>query len=489
MKKTLFFVFIILAISISPPIIAHASEDLMMWSNRYSHSPIHITSNVEFTLANGVSGGSGTVDDPYIIENWSINASTAHAIWIENTDAYFIIRNCYVYDGGWDHSNIFLYNVQNGRVEHSMVTGSWYGIHLHSSSKNTLTNNTVYENDGDGICLDLSSNNTLTDNVIYENNDGIDLDSLSQNNTITNNTVYKNHIGIYLKFSSNNTLTNNTVNGNDWDGFRLLGSSNNTLTNNTVYENSNNNGIGLFSSSNNTITNNMVYGNDDGIYLISSSYNLIYHNNLINNTQNGYDENPANNDWHHPILFEGNYWSDYSGLDEGSGVGKHSIAGDGIGDTLIPHPNSDYDDYPFMDSVVGKPNFNISSNPSSLSLTRPYSGLSSETLAITIKSINGSNSPVSLSGSWVGDVPSGITYSFNPDLITPPTNGLASSLLLVEVSSNASTGTFTLHVTGTDISSHATDVAITVRAPEIGLFSALFILLIIISNAVRACIL
>ena len=59
------------------------------------------------------------------------------------------------------------------------------------------------------------------------------------------------------------------------------------------------------------------------------------------------DEHPFTNYWHHPSILEGNYWSDYTGVDDGSGIDKHSIAGDGIGDTLIPHPGSDYDFYPF----------------------------------------------------------------------------------------------------------------------------------------------
>jgi hypothetical protein len=48
-------------------------------------------------------------------------------------------------------------------------------------------------------------------------------------------------------------------------------------------------------------------------------------------------------------LLEGNYWSDYIGLDDGSGMDKHSIAEDGIGDTDLPWPKTNYDNFPFME--------------------------------------------------------------------------------------------------------------------------------------------
>lgn len=79
-----------------------------------------------------------------------------------------------------------------------------------------------------------------------------------------------------------------------------------------------------------------------------STNNLINHNNFINNTIQVYDTNPANNNWYHPTLLEGNYWSNYTGVDDGSGIGKHAIAGDNIGDTELPHPTTDYDYYPFI---------------------------------------------------------------------------------------------------------------------------------------------
>jgi hypothetical protein len=54
---------------------------------------------------------------------------------------------------------------------------------------------------------------------------------------------------------------------------------------------------------------------------------------------------------------EGNYWGDYTGVDDGS---NGRIAGDGVGDTEIPHPVIDQgngyfqlDNYPLLDFVRG----------------------------------------------------------------------------------------------------------------------------------------
>ena len=105
-------------------------------------------------------------------------------------------------------------------------------------------------------------------------------------------------------------------------------------------------GICLVYADHCNISDNIISNNNHGINLTGSSNNTIFHNDIVNNSV--YDSDPANNDWHHPVLLEGNYWSDYTGVDDGSGAGKHSISGDGVGDTLIPHPGAGYDNYPFM---------------------------------------------------------------------------------------------------------------------------------------------
>ncbi|MEM3493743.1 MAG: DUF835 domain-containing protein, partial [Thermoplasmata archaeon] len=69
------------------------------------HLPIHINGNADFlvqALANGWPG-DGTQGNPYIIDGYEIDGGQAPAlgmygIWIENTNVYFVIRNCTVYN-------------------------------------------------------------------------------------------------------------------------------------------------------------------------------------------------------------------------------------------------------------------------------------------------------------------------------------------------------------------------------------------------------
>jgi parallel beta-helix repeat protein len=132
------------------------------------------------------------------------------------------------------------------------------------------------------------------------------------------------------------------------------------MENNTV-RNSGSDGVYLSGAKCSTLVNNMIASNKGhGISLHSSDSNLLFHNNLVNNGPNAYDSNPSSNDWYHPVLLEGNYWSDYTGVDNGSGTEKHDVVGDGIGDTNIPHPGVNYDYYPFVNESGWKlPKLNI----------------------------------------------------------------------------------------------------------------------------------
>ena len=60
------------------------------------HSAIEITSDADFETSDGVTSGTGTEIDPYIIEGWNITVSTGNAITILDTSAFFIVRNNWV---------------------------------------------------------------------------------------------------------------------------------------------------------------------------------------------------------------------------------------------------------------------------------------------------------------------------------------------------------------------------------------------------------
>lgn len=76
-------------------------------------SKLMISADEEFTPANGVRSGNGTIDDPYIISGYYV----AGDLYIQDTDACFIVRENYV--GGQLTLN---WNGQCSHVHHNYVS-------------------------------------------------------------------------------------------------------------------------------------------------------------------------------------------------------------------------------------------------------------------------------------------------------------------------------------------------------------------------------
>ena len=130
-----------------------------LWGGgRSEGEPIYILSDDDFTAENGVVGGSGTPDDPYVIAGWTIEVSEedvesgvrinvplqdsnttytfslkCSGIVICNTTKHFVIRDCYInasinwgelegraLSRGWV-LGIVLSNVVHGRVENVQI--------------------------------------------------------------------------------------------------------------------------------------------------------------------------------------------------------------------------------------------------------------------------------------------------------------------------------------------------------------------------------
>jgi parallel beta-helix repeat protein len=189
------------------------------------HKPIVIGSNYEFTEENGVIGGSGTVDDPYIIAGWKIDAGySRYGISIHRTDRYFVIDNVQI--SGASQAGIFLSYVENGLVSNSMISGNWIGITLSFASSNRIEACTLTANT-DGVHLYFSHDNQILWSVISKNDTGLWLDA-SNNSDIIGNTISRNYMGTYLDLGSqgniiyansfiDNTHNAHSVSTNFWD--------------------------------------------------------------------------------------------------------------------------------------------------------------------------------------------------------------------------------------------------------------------------------
>lgn len=180
-----------------------------------TREPTYISGNKEFTEENGVVAGSGIEDDPYIIESWEINAADhRYGVFIENTTAYFVIRNCKVY--GADEGNIKLANVKNGKIVNCEISSStFHGIWLVESSNSEIFGNTMVNN-WHGIYLLSSLNNAIQGNMIESNGDTGLLLLFSSGNLIHHNNLIENNRNAY---DDGENRWDNGSEGNYWSDY------------------------------------------------------------------------------------------------------------------------------------------------------------------------------------------------------------------------------------------------------------------------------
>ncbi len=305
------------------------------------------------------SSNNNTLEENAVLENTEIGVylTESHGNTIKNNE---VKSN--------DKSGIELMRSRNNIMEKNTALDNLEGIELRwDSNNNTIKDNVLKANSVQGIYIS-SDKNIIERNIVSHNFYGIHIDSGNVNNIIKNNIVKSNsEFGILLTINSNNNYIEGNIASDNDVGVDLSDSYRNIIRNNIIISNVEN-GVGLSSSTYNLIENNNISKNRHYGISISQHYdkdfketsieNLIYHNNIIDNHFwggfKGYHPQVQEyfyrrvNRWYDPTLLEGNYWSDYHGVDDGSGRGKHVINGDGIGDTKIPHPDFGNDFYPFM---------------------------------------------------------------------------------------------------------------------------------------------
>ena len=223
----------------------------------------------------------------------------------------------------------------NNDIIGNNISESAYGIKAQASNDNIIINNALSQNSY-SIYLTQSVRNDIINNTVSAITSSVYLLS-SDNNNIQDNTVTDGSIGIYIYSSSGNSIFRNTMRDNSY-GLQLAYSTNNPVDLNTMAQNDW--GVRLYDADSNLLTRNTLRESTWGIYFEGgATANTVYHNNLIDNVKQVFQG--LGNIW--DSGGEGNYWSDYEGLDDGSGGG---VAGDGIGDTGLPHCGVDF--YPLM---------------------------------------------------------------------------------------------------------------------------------------------
>lgn len=221
---------------------------------------------------------------------------------------------------------------------------------------------------------------------------GIRLYQSSLNN-ISENNIANAYSGVSLYQSSSTDIGSNTITGVGYFGVELIESSNNKVCDNDIQNcvrmvGGFNAADGVFlqdSCNNNVISGNNLSNNGKGLTIQGDSHdNIVFKNHIENNEQAGVDVSETstyNNKFYHNSFIQnnrlndykwqvnidhrenvwddgypsgGNYWSDYTGVDEKSGPSQSEAGNDGIGDT--PYiikiggeiPTNSQDNYPLM---------------------------------------------------------------------------------------------------------------------------------------------
>jgi parallel beta-helix repeat protein len=252
------------------------------------------------------------------------------------TDGDTIIVSAGIY---YEHITLDKSLTLQGENKNSTIDGNNTGHVVTITANNVNISGFTIRNSGldfwdSGIYTCNSSWCNISHNVLIHNGHGLWLDNYSDNNILTANNVSHNLVGIGITISHNNIFTSNYVFSSMYCGIGLGGANSNIFADNTA--SNNDYGIWLDYSSNVTVTGNTFSNNLYGIHLNHSDNNIFFHNNIINNTHQPQIIN-STSIW--DADFEGNYWSNYVGVDTDK---------DGIANNPYIIDANNTDNYPLM---------------------------------------------------------------------------------------------------------------------------------------------
>ncbi|NVM37910.1 MAG: right-handed parallel beta-helix repeat-containing protein [Candidatus Lokiarchaeota archaeon] len=205
--------------------------------------------------------GSGTLNDPYIIENvyydgemniaeTSGKQHSANCLSIYRSTAYFIVRGCYFIKSGTDefNSGIYLAYAQNGIIYNNTFKYHHQAVFVNDFSHNNTVFYNVIEHNQDlygpnrAMKLQHVDNCTVVKNLVINCYVGIQLfnclgTEIRQNLLNSSLFGYPVNVGIDFMFINDSKITFNVFAG-DYTGTEFIvsqvGSSGNVIQNNTI---------------------------------------------------------------------------------------------------------------------------------------------------------------------------------------------------------------------------------------------------------------
>ncbi|MCH8908265.1 MAG: right-handed parallel beta-helix repeat-containing protein, partial [Candidatus Heimdallarchaeota archaeon] len=140
-----------------------STDQLFQVSARYvnliSHAPIKIENNDD--LLSLVLDGSGSIDDPYLLQNFNLSSQSGNLIEVSNISFSLTIQNNFLNGLTNQNNGIVLREVSNVRIINNTITQTRIAIQLQSSSDNVIGRNTIYDNTEYAIELVGESNLNL----------------------------------------------------------------------------------------------------------------------------------------------------------------------------------------------------------------------------------------------------------------------------------------------------------------------------------------
>ncbi len=296
MKKIILFVYIIVVLSLLSTLsTASNPSNSEIMNNDKSMTPqthgVIIINNDTQLLQEATSenwSGHGTAAEPYIIENYNIDA-TGHSvgIYLGNTTKYVVIRDSHIYNSKADYSapyywrdgaGIKLYRASNVHIENISFEGNKYGIYGDHSSDLIIARNYFSMDSYAAISFASTSNAGVYENTMFGESitlmgTATELGSLDipANNTVNGKSIY------FYK----GTMNNVTVPA---DAGEVIASSVKYLRINALSLENGTSGIQLFHSSHIYVSNVSIKNmKDAGIYEYNT-YNLVVEYSVIYRT-------------------------------------------------------------------------------------------------------------------------------------------------------------------------------------------------------------